>query len=805
MIRRLTFVILIFSSFLLAAEKDSTIVGPGVIHYEEYRAEGPWHFDVLKIDLTNPWIKLETVKANDYLFSHERTSSMASRNDAPNHRVVGAINGDFYAGDGSPIGAQISNGEIVKTDAAWQTVGFDVFNNPMIADVAFSGTAFTDTSSNPLTSVNSARLENYLILFNNFFGSSTQTNVYGTEALLNPISEWMVNDTVACIVENVVGGQGNMSIPNGKVVLSGHGTSSQFVAGLNIGDTLRLALNMMPAPDKLNQLIGGNTRLITNGIIVGGTGDRHPRTAVGFDQDSTTLYLFTVDGRQPGYSVGMSYRELAEYMAEYGVYQGVNLDGGGSTTMIVRGSIANSPSDPGGERSVSNSMIVVSTAPDSPLAHLRISPEEVFSVGGSSVQFSVKGFDQYYNHVNIDTTSIQWLCAPELGSITSTGLFTAAEDTISGYVYAQTNYGIKDSALVHLTKVMSIEVTPNPVILKVGENQQMNAEARDNYNNVIQLSPADFNWSVTGNVGTISNSGLFTAGNEGSGEIIAEYDLVQGTVPVSVGVSTLVMIDDFSTVSNYSLSGVVVNLSQCNLSVDNSIFVSAPSSGKLEYSLTTGGTSALYLNCNIPISGTPDKIGINVYGDGKQHWLRGEFEDTDGDKFLMNFTESSPGINWSGSWLFLEKEMSEAIPSWSNPGATLDYPITWKRIYLVETDDGKKDSGVIYLDDFKVDFISTSVENEKVIPNKFKLEQNFPNPFNPTTKIGFVIPSGVEGWTTLKVFDILGKEVAVLINEQKQPGTYEIEFSTGNLPSGVYFYRLTSGELSHTKKLMLLK
>jgi exopolysaccharide biosynthesis protein len=78
--------------------------------------------------------------------------------------------------------------------------------------------------------------------------------------------------------------------------------------------------------------------------------DIHPRTAVGFSQDSTKLYFFTVDGRQPGYSVGMSLEELASYMLGWGVYQGVNLDGGGSTTMVVRNIVVNSPSDPEGER-----------------------------------------------------------------------------------------------------------------------------------------------------------------------------------------------------------------------------------------------------------------------------------------------------------------------------------------------------------------------------------------------------------------------------------------------------------------------
>ncbi len=90
-------------------------------------------------------------------------------------------------------------------------------------------------------------------------------------------------------------------------------------------------------------------------------------------------------------------------------------------------------------------------------------------------------------------------------------------------------------------------------------------------------------------------------------------------------------------------------------------------------------------------------------------------------------------------------------------------------------------------------------------PTEFTLMQNYPNPFNPITKINFVIPSGVEGVTTLKVFDILSNHLATLVNETKEPGTYEVEFDGSNLPSGIYFYRLSAGSSTDTKKLILLK
>jgi hypothetical protein len=97
----------------------------------------------------------------------------------------------------------------------------------------------------------------------------------------------------------------------------------------------------------------------------------------------------------------------------------------------------------------------------------------------------------------------------------------------------------------------------------------------------------------------------------------------------------------------------------------------------------------------------------------------------------------------------------------------------------------------------KVNQISSTV------PDKFSLSQNYPNPFNPTTNIKYQIINN--GLVTLKVYDILGKEVAVLVNEKQNPGTYEVKFDGTNLPSGVYHYRVTTENYSETRRMVFLK
>ncbi len=88
-------------------------------------------------------------------------------------------------------------------------------------------------------------------------------------------------------------------------------------------------------------------------------------------------------------------------------------------------------------------------------------------------------------------------------------------------------------------------------------------------------------------------------------------------------------------------------------------------------------------------------------------------------------------------------------------------------------------------------------------PKDYKLFNNYPNPFNPSTKIRYAVPQNA--FTTLKVYSITGKEVAVLVNEQKTPGVYEVNFDGSELSSGIYFYKLQSGSFSDVKKMILTK
>jgi exopolysaccharide biosynthesis protein len=144
------------------------------------------------------------------------------------------------------------------------------------------------------------------------------------------------------------------------------------------GDTVQLYTMLPPADEVLREAIGGGPRIVRDGVpsieheqeslSASFATDRHPRTAIGFSRDEKRLFLVTVDGRQPGHSVGMSLEELAHLMSTQlqlfttsrtSAHQAINLDGGGQTTMVVREQVVNRPSDPTGERPVVNALLVI--------------------------------------------------------------------------------------------------------------------------------------------------------------------------------------------------------------------------------------------------------------------------------------------------------------------------------------------------------------------------------------------------------------------------------------------------------------
>jgi uncharacterized protein YaiE (UPF0345 family) len=232
------FTVILFSTILFSQIHYDTVssrmVGPGMIHTMIVAPSLPWQISVLQVDLKNPYTKIETIKSNDRMNGGlERVSSMSNRNNSPGHYVVGAINGDFFDfATGNCSQMQIINGEILHRErsGSYASVAVTSKNNFVFAPPVFGGSITIHGLKNTINGINEARGTNGLVLYNSFFGAATGTDASGTEAIVRPIAEWFVNDTVYCIVDSVAPGTGNLPITKMKAVLSGLGTAATFLS-----------------------------------------------------------------------------------------------------------------------------------------------------------------------------------------------------------------------------------------------------------------------------------------------------------------------------------------------------------------------------------------------------------------------------------------------------------------------------------------------------------------------------------------------------------------------------------------------
>ena len=788
-------------------------VGMGIFYKKYIEYSKPWNIYVLEIDMNVPYNSIETIKAQDRLAGYEKTSAMARRRSFPGHIAVGAINGDFYGGTGIPINIQIRDGQLLRRPSVQSTVGFSDNKKPMLARVNFSASVKKGNSATVINGVNENRGTNQLILFNKFNGTNTGTNIYGTEVAVKSVSQWYANDTVICVVTNKVTGTGGMALNDSTSVLSGNGTAATWLNNLAVGDTVKIFMGLSPGVAKLKELIGGFPKIVYNGadyvdqgyLEEGGpshTYERHPRTAVGFSQDSSKIYFIAVDGRS-AQSIGMTLHELADFMQRIGVYQGINFDGGGSTTMFVRDSVMNVTSD-GVERTVANAMAVFTSSPQGSLDRIRISPGSYRLYHGESVSFSTYGFDQYYNPVPLTQGTPVYSVTPGIGTLTG-NTFTAGNNPDTGYVYV--NYqGFRDSALIVVKGITRIQLSPRYSVTDSTRILEVKAQAWDMDGTPRNLEANLYTWSVSDpTVGTIDSTGKFKGRDNGFVTVFADHRGNKDSVLISVEIGEGIrLIDGMDDLQAWTVDYLLMDTTGTNLSIAIDTFTTAPGSFKLNYKFTyaTGVFNYIYLKTDKQIYGVPDSIHVDVKADGPQHHVTWLVTDENDELFRITMPQYITSV------IFQETKtpVNRAVPGGTT--GTLYFPLKLKEIQIRMGSSrvpGQVYSGTIYMDNLRVSYPTEAPVSVKdmEMPSGFGLWGNFPNPFNPETTISYSLDKA--GNTLLDIYDITGAKIESLVNAFQSPGKYHATWKGNKYTSGVYFAVLNREGDIRVHKMVLLK
>lgn len=551
-------------------------VGAGAHFYElrMFRADnGAGRLDcwLMTVDTRNPYVSIEQILGKDKLVGTERPSAMAVRKTTPTHIVYGGVNGDFFvtSGDiGRPTGLTVVNNEFAYTPSNNRRLGgVDEQMRAVIGTkMTYSSKLVLPDSSYTIKHVNYTRAADELVLYNQHNGTTTGTNSYGTELLIEllPDFHWSTTATLKARVAAKEVNVGSMVIPAGKAVLSAHGTMQEVLNTFNIGDTvtLKLSLKVDGSKVKMSQCIGGDTYalIVNNGQVEQSNywNELHPRTAFGATQGKDTLLFLVVDGR--GISAGCTTKVLGEIIHYYGAYTAVNWDGGGSSGLYIRPFGAVNNGSDGSERAVGNAMFAVANIPAEDNTIAAIAPYQpivpVPRYGVVDPKFL--GYNQYGVLIDTCVQGVKLQCDTSLGEILPDGRFLAS-GTESGTLTAVLN-----SANGQITCPITIRLTSSaPVAFRLDSlltdnfhPYQVRIQSLVN-GKVMDLLPSALTWQSTDeSVATVNSEGVVQGISDGYTDIIGKVGTFADTLHVHISNPTarLTCWDDFTQHDLWQLS-----------------------------------------------------------------------------------------------------------------------------------------------------------------------------------------------------------------------------------------------------------
>ncbi len=772
-----------------AGDAAWTPVGPGV-HYavlEWSNGQRRQDVHVLRVQRGNPHARLAASLARGQVDGAETVLAQALRlnaagGDSPPGApladasaagarvassaaasVVGGVNADFFASSpiaGFPIGLHVQGGELVISPADRPVFGVLLDGRPVIGVPRLTGEVWREQPPADAAALAAGGgLDELLVRASinevnrpvNGLGVAMYTPRFGAvtpavggvvvtlRGVVGPLRNGRVYSGVVARVEAGTTTPIRAAIPADGVVLVARGPAEILLEDLSPGEWLQFRVDLAPPFDQLVEAVAGWPILLENGQalpldngnnIVSG---RHPRTAVGYNDEY--VFMVVADGRQPGYADGMTLSELARFMADLGATDALNLDGGGSATMVLRPPgeerpvVANRPSD-GSQRVVGNALFVVSTAPPGPLATLHVRPAAPAVLVGAAVPLQLLGQDVYHNPAPVDPARVTWSVSGPGGGVVARPLDGGSEGSASvqrtrgagtdhlaatdapfallarepGVVSITAHVG-DVSATVPIdvvTSVAQLELVPDIVHLAAGESAALDVRAYDETERPVWVEPTQLTWSV-GDASRdgasppsagrarldVGEDGRITGLGAGDAVLHARFGAAAASAAVTVD-RPPVLLSDFETPGQW-FANVVRAQAALSIVGPEEPVRTGRHAVKLVYDLSVapGGTAAAYVEATtpIPIPDRPRAIGVWVYGDASGHWLRANYFDGNGQRQVLDLTAVG-GLDWTG-WRFVQADVpADAV-----------LPLTFERVYVVEINPDRQSRGVLYFDD----------------------------------------------------------------------------------------------------------
>ncbi|NGZ76133.1 stalk domain-containing protein [Saccharibacillus alkalitolerans] len=678
--------------------------------------------DVIQVDLQNPYVKMDVMTGRGGKFTTLNTvSGMAKETEA-----VAGVNGDYFntAAEGAPMGAQVSNGVLMSSPSELKGMyafGVTKDRKPVIDQYDFAGTVkAADGAAFDLAGINQV---SYYTEPNNSYSHVNAMYVY-TEAWGNterPKNSATIPSEV--LVENGVVTKVSLgkplegTVPAGAYILRAHGTAAAYMkAHLTAGAKVQTDYSLVSKttgqkldPSSLEVMIGGHTILVDNGRAaafsrnVNSIGGYRARTAVGYSQSGRYAYIVTVQDNDG--SSGMSLSELQGLMTSLGIWKAINLDGGGSTTMVTRPlgeeqAQLTFTTEYGGQtqRSVVNGLGVYTTAPAGQLKGFAVSGKQQLLIG-ETASYSVKGYDTYYNPMKASAISPSWKSSSSNvvwngSAFTAKKAGTATLTAVSG--------GVSSSLKVEVLgadSLSALNLGAAAAPLKAGTVVPLPVTATLKSGGTVSIDPSALSWEFVGFKGTIRDGALNVSSVDSGvkvGYAIASYE----------GFKTMLTLADVQETNweNFENVSYGVTFTGSPSSVTGKAQIKTGTGThsnskvlRLDYDMTSGtGSKYAYVNLNgssgKALTSGASSMSLDVLGDSSYNWLRAEVVGADGKTVYVDLAKS---LNFSG-WKTLTVNL--------NQYGNIAYPAKVKRIYVVNLAEGQDErsaSGFVEIDNVK--------------------------------------------------------------------------------------------------------
>lgn len=681
---------------------EKQTITKGVTHENiiKFTTNGWYNINIMTVDLSNQYVHIDTLTNTESIGRLATTKKLAAQRNA-----VAAVNASFFtptgSGFGHPVGTVIQSSNILCATNDINRYG-DTMASISLDNLNKIGLDYWKSDMNlispngmkiPVAQYNKPNGSKFadITVFDKKWGAAA---VGATEEMPDitqmvvadgKVSQFLISQPPAIIPEN------------GFIVVTRTAGTKTLQQAFAVGDSIVLSIGSTPGISNKKMSVSGSSILIKNGTIpetfsfaAADVMKNSPKTAIGSSKDGRFLYMVTVDGRQTA-SIGLSMTDMALLMQSIGAYHAINMDGGGSTTMVARpvGStevqVVNKPSD-GLSRGVSTAIGVFTSAPAGSLAGMAIETSDRYMFTNTTRAFTVKGYDSYNNPIEINQENIKWSVSGVKG-------------TFKGNVFRPSTYGegkiTAKTGKITASIYISVLSTPARLILSsssvklpVGKTKTFSITGVNPRGYMAAIDPMDVKWTINDKIGTFTD-GIFTATARGASYIGAAVDNAKAYCTVSVSDDITTVADKFEADNGTFLS--YPDTVEGGYSISKEQKVSGKSSGKLTYNFVNAEeTRAAYMvlaNEGFAIEKDVSKIGLQVYNDHENSgWLRAELIDSKGAKRIVDIAKT---MDWVG-WKYVEASLEG-----------IEMPSKLTRLYLVQVNP-EADSGSIYFDELTV-------------------------------------------------------------------------------------------------------